>query len=179
MKRSGGIVVLVSGILGFFLSLSFLTAEDIISKDIAAFRSQFQLALDTIHKAQGGQTLDMTTLSASIKNMEKTLDSIKKRVKAEQMRKTVVKPSKADEAALRAMMDQVRRVKEQSEEREKESAGSRALKRNVKKEEEDAKEKEKEEEEEKKREHTAKLKEQIREMAKMVSQLIDATSPLK
>jgi hypothetical protein len=173
MKRSGGIVVLVFVILGFFLSPSSLTAED-ISKDIAAFRTQFQLALDTIHKAQAGQTLDMNTLSVSIKKMEKILVSIKKRVKAEQMRKIGVKPSKADEAALRAMMDQVKKEKEQSEEREKGKAGSRALMRQVKKEQEDAKEKEEEKEVETKREQTARLKEQIKELGKMASQVIDA-----
>lgn len=142
MKRSGGIVVLVFVILGFFLSPSSLTAED-ISKDIAAFRTQFQLALDTIHKTQPGQTLDMKTLSVSIKNMEKILDSTKKRVNAEQPRKIVVKPSKADEAALKQMMEQVRREKEQSEEKEKEK------------------------EEETKREHLAKLEKLIKEMWKI------------
>jgi hypothetical protein len=150
MKRSGGIVVLVFVILGFFLSPSSLTADD-ISKDIAAFRTQFQLALDTIHKAQPGQTLDMKTLSDSIKKMEKVLDSIKKRVKAEQGKKIVVKSSKADEAALRAMMDQVRREKEQSEEKREE------------------------EEREKKREHLAKLEGLIKELWKIHEQIKDPT----
>jgi septal ring factor EnvC (AmiA/AmiB activator) len=107
MKRSWGIVVLLFVVLGFLLSPSSPTAED-ISKDIAAFRTQFQSALDTIHKAQSGQTLNKTNLSISIKNMEKILDSIKKRVNVEQ-KKIDVKQSKAQEAALKAMMDQVRR----------------------------------------------------------------------
>jgi predicted nucleic acid-binding Zn-ribbon protein len=84
-----------------------LLAEN-VSKDIAAFRTQLQLALDTIHKAQSGQALDTKTLSVAIINMEKIQDSVKKRVEAEQRRKIVVKPNKADEAALKLMMRQVK-----------------------------------------------------------------------
>jgi seryl-tRNA synthetase len=141
MKRSRGIVVLVLVVLGFLLSPSSYTAED-ISKDIAAFRTQFQSALDTIHKAQPGQTLNMTTLSISIKNMEKILDSTKKRINAEQ-KKIDVKLNKAEEAVLRAMM------------------------RNVKKEQEDTEKKKNEKEEETKREHLAKIEKLVKEMVKI------------
>jgi hypothetical protein len=118
MKGSGGIAVLVFVILGFFLSSSSLTAEN-VSKDIAAFRTQLQLALDTIHKAQSGQALDTKTLSKTLSvaiiNMEKIRDSVKKRIEDEQRRKIVVKPNKADEAALKLMMRQVGEEKVEAE----------------------------------------------------------------
>lgn len=150
MKRSGGIAVLIFVILGFFLSPSSLTAEN-ISKDIAAFRTQLHLALDTIHKAQSGQTLDTKTLSISIINMEKIRDSLKKRVEAEQKRKIVVKPSKADEEALMMMENQVRKEMYEAEQKQSEQKLQAT------------------------KEHLVKMRKLIKEMTKMHSQTIEQT----
>ena len=121
MKNIPGIVILVFVIFGFFSSYSLL-AEEEISKDIAAFRTEFHTALDKIKKARVGKTLDQNTLSVAINNMKKILDDRKQRIAGEQrMEKGTKKKATselsenkggspgrtADEATLKAMMDEV------------------------------------------------------------------------
>ena len=125
MKNSGGIVIVVFVIFCFFSSYSSLAAEE-ISKDIAAFRAEFHRALDKIKKPKGGKTPDLTSLSVSISNMEKISDAAKQRMASERkMGKGTKSRGTADEAALKEMMDQVKRemnaIEKQKAEQEKES----------------------------------------------------------
>ena len=120
MKNRGGIVILVLIIFGFFSSYSSLAAEK-ISNDIASFRTEFHRALDKIKKAKGGKTPDLASLSGSISNMEKISEAAKQRITSERkMGKGTKSQRKADEAALKEMMDQVIREMTASEQQKAE-----------------------------------------------------------
>jgi len=125
MKNRGGIVILVLIIFGFFSSYSSLAAEK-ISNDIASFRTEFHRALNKIKKAKGGKTPDLASLSGSISNMEKISEAAKQRITSERkMGEGTKSRGTADEAALKEMMDQVKRemnaIKKQKAEQDKES----------------------------------------------------------
>lgn len=154
MKNSWGIVILVFVIFCFFSSYSSLAAEK-ISKDIAAFRTEFHRALGMIKKAKAGKTSDPTTLSVSISNMKKISDAAKQRMASEQkMGKGTKSQGTADEAALKEMMDQVKRemdaVEKQKAEQEKESV----------------------------KEHLAKMMDMIKELYRIQKQATEAASQI-
>ena len=151
MKNRGGIVILVLIIFGFFSSYSSLAAEK-ISNDIASFRTEFHRALDKIKKAKGGKTPDLASLSGSISNMEKISEAAKQRITSERkMGKGTKSRGTADEAALKEMMDQVKRemnaIKKQKTEQDKESV----------------------------KEHLAKIMDMIKELLKLHEQITERT----
>ncbi len=149
MKNRGGIVILVLVIFGFFSSYSSLAADK-ISNDIASFRTEFHRALDKIKKTKGGKTPDLASLSVSISNMEKISEAAKQRITSERkMGKGTKSRGTADEAALKEMMDQVKRemnaIKKQKAEQDKESV----------------------------KEHLAKIMDMIKELLKLHKQIRD------
>ena len=154
MKHREGIVILLLVIFGFFSSYSSLSAEE-ISKDIAAFRAEFHRALDKIKKPKGGKTPDLTSLSVSISNMEKISGAAKQRMASERkMGKGTKSQGTADEAALKEMMDQVKRemnaIEKQKAEQEKESV----------------------------KEHLAKMMDMIKELYRIQKQATEAASQI-
>lgn len=151
MKNRGGIVILVLVIFGFFSSYPSLAAEK-ISDDIVAFRTEFHRALDKIKITKGVRTPDLTSLSVSISNMEKILDAAKQRIASERkLGKGTKSRGTADEAALKEMMEQVKRemnaIEKQKAEQEKKSV----------------------------KEHLAKIIDMIKELRKIHKQIMEGT----